>query len=337
MSAARRRALVYDIHAHIAGVEFEENGNYLSRRILRSAPFLFFTRACGFSRRDLRRKGIDRGLAARVAEWIGGSGVDKAVLLAYDAVYADDGSIDWDRTHMIVSNSYVASLAGENPSILFGASVNPRRRDALEELERVAEMGAVLVKWLPTGQDIDPMSPDNDRFFAELAALGLPLLCHTGGERAVVNLNDSYNSPANLERALDAGVTVIAAHCGSRSLFWDECYLDVWLGMVERYPNLYGDIAAFGLPGRAYAARRLLASPSASTRLLHGSDFPVPAAPIARAADLGLAKAVAIQRVRNSFERPLRLMMESGFDDDTFSRAGIVLRLVRNDAFRGSS
>jgi len=51
---------IYDIHAHIAGVEFESNGNYLSRKILRSVPFLFFTRSCGFSSRDLREPGIDR-------------------------------------------------------------------------------------------------------------------------------------------------------------------------------------------------------------------------------------------------------------------------------------
>jgi hypothetical protein len=317
----------YDIHAHIAGVEFDAEGNYLSKKILRSVPFLFFTRACGFSRRDLREPGIDRRLAAKVAGWAESSTVDRVVLLAYDAVYGEDGSIDWDRTHMLVSNDYVASLAEKYDSILFGASVNPRRSDALAELERVAEKGACLVKWLPTGQDIDPMSADFAPFYAKLAEIGLPLLCHTGGERAVVNLNDDYNSPANLERALDCGTTVIAAHCGSRSLLWDECFMDVWLAMVERHPNLYGDISAFGLPGRAYAVRKLLSMPHALERLLYGSDFPVPATPLTHAGNIGFAKAFSLQRERNPFERPARLMAEAGFGDDVFSRATGVLRV----------
>ena len=37
-----------------------------------------------------------------------------------------------------------------------GASVNPTRKDALDELERVAALGAVLNKVLPNAMVFDP-------------------------------------------------------------------------------------------------------------------------------------------------------------------------------------
>ncbi len=318
--------MIYDIHAHIAGVEKETNGNYLSDRILRSAPFLFFMKACGFNRCDLERPGIDRRLAERVAGWISESSVDRVVLLAYDAVYTLDGVLDWDNTHMLVSNDYVASLAREYERVVFGASIHPYRKDSLDELKRVADMGACLVKWLPTGQNIAPESSVCDQFYAELARLEMPLLCHTGGERAVVNLNDAANTPECLKRALDAGVVVIAAHCGSKSFVTDECYMDKWLAMVDEYPNLYGDISAFGLPGRAYAVGKLRKNPAAMDRVLYGSDFPVPSMPFFHISNAGLVHAFKLFFERNRFEKPYRLMRASGFDDSVFTRAADVLR-----------
>lgn len=35
------------------------------------------------------------------------------------------------------------------PTLRFGASINPYRRDALELLDKAVEAGAVLMKWLP--------------------------------------------------------------------------------------------------------------------------------------------------------------------------------------------
>ena len=59
------------------------------------------------------------------------------------------------------------------------------RRDAVAELERVARDGAVLIKWLPITQDIDPSDARCVPFYEALAHLGIPLLSHTGWERTL--------------------------------------------------------------------------------------------------------------------------------------------------------
>ncbi|MCK7472260.1 MAG: hypothetical protein MZU95_17000 [Desulfomicrobium escambiense] len=57
---------------------------------------------------------------------------------------------------MYLPNEFVAGEVRRHPNLLFGASINPLRRDALRRLEQVADDGAVLLKWLPPIQHIDP-------------------------------------------------------------------------------------------------------------------------------------------------------------------------------------
>ncbi|GIW76009.1 MAG: hypothetical protein KatS3mg104_1072 [Phycisphaerae bacterium] len=85
--------------------------------------------------------------------------LDAAVVLAFDAVYDRHGRRDEQNTHLFVENDYVMTLARKHPKVLFGASIHPYRKDAIEELERCVKGGAVLVKWLPITQGIDPSSP----------------------------------------------------------------------------------------------------------------------------------------------------------------------------------
>src|SRR3982751_419183 len=50
------------------------------------------------------------------------------------------------------------------------------RASGLERLEECIEGGAVLIKWLPATQRIDPSDPANGPFYARLAETGIPLL-----------------------------------------------------------------------------------------------------------------------------------------------------------------
>jgi predicted TIM-barrel fold metal-dependent hydrolase len=61
------------------------------------------------------------------------------------------------KTRFSVSNDEVLAWCRKSPgTFLFGASVHPHRHDALEALEWCAQQGAVLIKWLPNYQGIDP-------------------------------------------------------------------------------------------------------------------------------------------------------------------------------------
>jgi mannonate dehydratase len=173
--------------------------------------------------------------------------------------------------------------------------VHPWRADALDELDRCAAAGAVGVKWLPNAMGIDPASPRCDAFYARLAALGLPLLTHTGEEQAVeAEELQALGNPLRLRRALDAGVTVIAAHCASLGEGEDldaapdgagarprrSCY-ELFLRLLgeERHAGrLFGDISATTQFNRCEPVLAdLLGRPELHPRLVNGSDYPLPA------------------------------------------------------------
>src|SRR5262245_49625910 len=91
---------------------------------------------------------------------VAASRLDHVVVLAQDAVYRADGSRDDAATHFYVSNDYVLRLAREAPKVLPGCSINPWRRDALAELERVHAAGCRLVKVHTAIQGVDPARPE---------------------------------------------------------------------------------------------------------------------------------------------------------------------------------
>ena len=55
--------------------------------------------------------------------------------------------------------------------------------DAIERLQWAKDNGALLVKWLPSIQFIDPADPALEPFYRNMVALDLPLLTHAGQER----------------------------------------------------------------------------------------------------------------------------------------------------------
>ena len=79
---------------------------------------------------------------------------------------------------------------------------------------------------------------------------GLPLLAHTGGEHTVPVIRKEFSNPRILRRPLEIGLTVIAAHCGTKSGLTDPDYFHVWADMLREFPNLYGDNSAFKVPIR---------------------------------------------------------------------------------------
>ena len=160
-----------------------------------------------------------------------------------------------------------------------------------------------------------------------MAEARLPLLAHTGGEHTLPVLRPEFADPRTLQLPLQCGVTVIAAHCGTKSGLLDPDYFPVFVQMLQRYPNLYGDSSAFTIPIRGRHVPECLREPVVS-RILHGSDLPVPV--LGEWAWLrGLIRGTDYRRCRrlvNLIERDYQLKRAMGFPEEVFTRINDLLR-----------
>lgn len=266
---------IIDMHCHAAGIGGGGSGCFVSKKLMNNWRFGLYLRSFGVSRGELLKKG-DNLLADRLAESLARSKyVKKAVLLAMDGVIGPDGELDAGRTEMYVPNEFVAGAAARHKNLLFGASVNPYRRNALKQLEWAKEHGAVLVKWLPSIMDVDPADPKLAPFYRKLVELKLPLLTHTGEERSFSSSRDELCDPDRLRLPLSLGVTVIAAHIASTGRYHGEKSIDRLSRMMKEYPNLYADISALTQVNRLPYMKQALTRPEYAGRLLYGTDFPL--------------------------------------------------------------
>ena len=319
--------MIWDIHVHVAGVGQRNNGNYLSPKFQRSLPCRLFMRRLGLDAGVLSTADCDEQIARLILGQINASCMDRAVLLAFDAAYREGGTRDEERTLMVTDNDFVAGIAAVGGKVFFGASIHPYRRDALAELERVIEKGACLVKWLPSAQNIQPDHPRCFSFYDLLAKRKIPLLSHTGGEHTLKAFPNSLSDPRRLAPALERGVTVIAAHCGTSLFLHEKSYFRAWQEMALRHENLYGDISAFGIITRIWRLGTLLRSPQLAAKCVFGSDFPVPPWPLSCLGKISLKRALEIRRTRNYFNQSVALMKAAGVTDDIFARGDRLLRL----------
>ena len=207
------------------------------------------------------------------------SSLGYAVVLAQDAVYREDGSRNDAATHFYVSNDYVFNLARECPKVLPGVSINLWRSDALSELERCHAAGSRLVKIHTSIQGVDPSLERFDPFYRLAGDLGMVLMFHTGYEHTCRVVSQAYADPKLLARPLDHGLTVIAAHAGTCAFFDRQDFYPNFVRMMDRYPNLYGDTAVLASAVRCFALKRLSREPEwLRSRIIHGSDYPLPPA-----------------------------------------------------------
>lgn len=319
--------MIYDIHAHIIGLKSGQSGNYLCppermnwvlRIVLRNV----------LSRLPLAEgASADERLQKLILKWVNESQVDRVVLLALDGVYRRDGAPDLEQTQFIVSNDYVADFVVGQPKLLFGASINPYRKDALEELDRVVARGACLIKWLPSAQGIAPDDPQCTAFYERMAYHQIPLLTHTGVEHTLAKFSDALNDPVRLVPALRRGVTVIAAHCGTRIYLYERSRFGQWAKLAREYPNFYGDLSAFGLPLHGRALRRVLDDSVLLSKVLYGSDCPIRPLPLWYVMWFGWRRANELRTISNPLDKTYLMMKELGVPEQVFSRAESLLKL----------
>jgi predicted TIM-barrel fold metal-dependent hydrolase len=317
--------MIYDMHVHVFGTE-ARNDNRLQLNRTGQWFARSMTRAWRRGRQDVLP--TDRALVDQILAWVDDSVVDRVVLLALDWVHRSDGARDVARTRVACGNDFVHAASCRSPKALFGASVHPYRPDALQELERVVGLGACLIKWIPSAQRIRLDHPRCFPFYDRLARLRVPLLCHTGVEHVLSGGPVTYNDPRRLRAALDRGVTVIAAHLGMRMTIFEPNHNRHWLGLLEDYPHLFGDVSALAVPWRAAMLRRLITREAVRDRMVYGSDFPHTAWPSALCMQLGLRKARRLAGLTNPIDRSYATTRALGLEESVFARAQELLNVA---------
>jgi predicted TIM-barrel fold metal-dependent hydrolase len=316
------------MHVHMVGNGGGGSGGWLRLSGWHRWLAGFMLRQLGVAAAALRGN-LEALYAEKVLQFVRDSSLDAIVLLAHERVHDPNGAPREDLGSMFVPNDVVLRLAAEYPEILAGVSIHPARPDALEELERCCEAGAVLMKCLPNCQNIDFSDLRYRRFWERMAELRLPLLAHTGGEHTVPVINASLADPKLLRFPLECGVTVIAAHCGTSSGAFDTNYFDAWAAMLREFPNLYGDVSAMVSLNRCAHLPDCLRAEIAP-RIFHGSDFPVPVLGhrLWLQGRLESATFRRIQKLQNPLERDWQFKEALGFTEEARTRVTRVLRLA---------
>ena len=319
---------IIDIHVHVLPPDACGDQAYVSTKQWNWPSFLLLRMRHRIKRREtIGGNGMIRSQLARAVADM--RAVDRVVALALDGVYDTVGRKDRRRTHFYVANDYVFHLAKADDRFLPGPSVNPMRRDALEELDRCLELGAVLLKWLPNSQGFDPMDPSLIPFYRRMAQARLPLLCHTGPEYALTTADRKVGRIEGLRLALDEGVTVIAAHGGGADILNLGRTFHTVADMLLKHTNLYADTSAFTQPNRSWFLRRFLRHPELHPKLIHGSDVPLPIIPWLFLRSLPFREIVRLSRVASPIDRDCLIKQALGFPDGIFRRGSELLRMDR--------
>ena len=288
--------LVWDGHAHLVGIGDSGDGVWINPdsespvHPLQFAQRVFFLNAgCANGAPGQ----VDRSYVERMRSLLDPMPPGaKLVLLAFDRVYTESGDVALGRSSFYVPNAYAHAVAQRHPDRFeWAASIHPYRRDCVVALESAAGQGARAVKWLPAAMGIDPGSALCDGFYSALARLDLPLITHAGLERAVHGSDtQEYGNPLRLRRALDHGVRVVVAHCASMGQDRDldrgpngpmvdsfELF-ERMMEMPRFVGKLFGDLSALPQRARAQALGRVIERTDWQSRLLNGSDYPLPGA-----------------------------------------------------------
>ena len=317
--------MILDMHCHVAGIGAGGSGCFVSRELRNNFRFNIYMKAFGVTLAEAEEQG-DQLLMERLAKGIGESKrVGAAIVLAMDGVVDANGRLDRARTEFYIPNEFVAAETAKHPNLYFGASINPHRPDALERLQWAGDNGALLVKWLPSVQFIDPADPELEPFYRKMVALNLPLLTHTGRERSFTHARDELADPVRLKLPLSLGVTVIAAHAASTGKNEGQEDIDRLIGMLDDYPNLYTDISSMTQVNKLGYLRQAITEKRLEGRLLYGSDFPLintaAVTPWAYPLNLTRKQMQSISAIGNPWDRDVALKEALGVPPGVMARS----------------
>lgn len=310
-----------DGHVHFVGDGSNGSGCWLRSHTLLDRIVEPVVKAQAGIYRSSQKLGIDRAYEERLTRLISKSSLDAVLLLAMDYPYNEDGKCLREKAKFYVPNDHILSLAQRDPQLIPACSIHPARTDAIEELERCAKAGAKVLKLLPNCHLVNCSNPRYRAFWEKLAGYNMPFLAHTGGEFSVPVLDASFADPRILRLPLACGVKVIAAHGAGRSGLYDPDYTRDLLKMMDEFPNLFTDNSALASPNRWRTIKPML-DPKVQSRVIHGSDFPIPSGGFGPWVG-GLLKTgdyIKSSKIKNPLERDVFIKQAVGFKENTFSR-----------------
>ncbi len=285
---------VWDCHVHLVGTGdshpqesklnpwFNPNMNSVWHPILKTQKHFYMNGGCA------TEGNIDNSFAARLAQITSEMPAGfKSMLFAFDWFRDAKGRPIQEQSIFYVPNEYAAKVASKHSQQFeWVCSIHPYRPDAVDALETAKAQGARAIKWLPSGMGIDPASPKCDTFYKKAAALNMPIISHTGAESAVQGGDQAHGNPLRMRRALDNGVRVVLAHCASEGHDEDTDNgnkrvksLSLFTRIMDTpdYKQLaFGEISALTLINHTAAIKPILQRSDWHSRLLNGSDYPLP-------------------------------------------------------------
>ena len=278
--------------------------------------------------------------------------IEGVVLLGLDALWdPESGELDGVKTDLWVSNKFLAKKVKElndrlmnetdlQKRFFWGASVSPNRKDWREEMEFVVnDPNAVLMKLIPSVQHINLRDPKHKDYYESLAKNRMPLLCHVGPEYSFPEgiREKERDNFRFLDKPLEYGVTVIAAHCATPVFPIDKNETKEF-GVFMRSANsgskvqLWGDTSAFSLSTRIPIVQEVLET-LPSKWLVNGSDFPIPIEGWVHLPwvthGITIQEYMEIKKTQNPLDRDVRIKRAHGFSDSILENAEKVLRLPR--------
>jgi len=142
--------------------------------------------------------------------------------------------------------------------------------DVIDRLHHGRELGLQGIKLYPTLANVDPRDPHHDRFYTEVAELGLPLLWHMGTSPASqANLEVSQPGVIDHVARRHPDVVHIMAHMAHP---WQREAMIV----LRKQPNVYADVSGqWSRTLEGYMAMRRAIEWRVTDRLLFGSDYPI--------------------------------------------------------------
>ena len=284
---------VWDCHVHLVGTGDSARGieravwvnpqmDSYWHPILKVQKHFYMNGSCAST------KNVDKSVVQKKLELVQQMPAGfKLMLFSFDWFHDENVRPVPDKSIFHIPDEYAYQVAQSEPQAFeWVCSIHPYRADAVSALESAVQKGARAVKWLPQGMGIDPASPKCDAFYAACAKHNMPIICHTGRESAVQGGNQNHANPLKLRRALDAGVRVVLAHCASdgEDIDYDNNNkkvksFDLFLRLMDdsKYQHLlFGEISAITLFNHAWTIEPLLKRIDLHSRLLNGSDYPLP-------------------------------------------------------------
>jgi predicted TIM-barrel fold metal-dependent hydrolase len=307
-----------DVHTHLL------NPDVRFDRLFDKLTIRFFGDGLGWDRKALQADPYGTYVETMAESIRQSKYVEKACLFGVDSRLDRQGrEIDRDRT-VCATTADVLTVTEQHPQQFIPFfSINPRRQGALDLIDEYVEKGCRGAKFLQNYWGIDLNDEQFIPYYEKIRQHKIPLIIHIGSEYSI-HSNARFERIDMLDLPLTCGVTIIAAHMGLgrinhklrawRNLSQDPHHFDqdyfLLLDKLQHHENLYADISAMLVPLRARALRHLSKQSKVHSKILFGTDYPVPFPIRYNTYDLTTDVRKRIKSIRNPFDRYTAAMLE---------------------------